>query len=137
MELAFVFFWVADVPAETAFFAEALGVEARVLEEVPQHGWRAELSTGSTTLYLADERELGLPGEIPADAYRNALSQPPCATQLTFVDVDPEGVFVRAVSAGAAVLAEPYHAPWGQTLARFRTPGGVVVSLASPIQGPH
>jgi uncharacterized glyoxalase superfamily protein PhnB len=132
VRLSYVFTWVRDVPAEARFYAEALGLPARVLEEAPGHGWRAELDTGDVTLYLADERELGLPGEIPSDAYRSTATRPPAAFQVTFVDAEVDKAFERAMDHGATEIASPYRAPWGQTLARFRTPGGVVVSLASP-----
>lgn len=132
MQLSYVFCWVDDVRAEAGFYETALGVSAQVLEEVPGHGWRAELETGETTLYLADSRELGQPGEIGADAYRNDPGHPPAAFQVTFVGEDVADTFSAAVTHGAEVIAEPYRAPWGQTLGRFRTPGGVVVSLATP-----
>jgi uncharacterized glyoxalase superfamily protein PhnB len=132
MELGYVFCWVDDVRNEARFYADGLGVKPRVLEEVPGHGWRAELETGATTLYVADSRELGGPGEISADAYRNDAAKPPAAFQVTFVTDDVPGAFGRAMEHGSAELAAPYQTPWGQTLARLRTPGGVVVSLASP-----
>ena len=133
MQLAYVFCWVDDVRAEARFHEQAFDLRTRLLEEVPGHGWRAELETGQTTLYLADSRELGQPGEIPADAYPNDATRPPAAFQLTLIDDDVPGAYARAVRAGASTVAEPYRAPWGQTLARLRT-GGVVVSLASPVQ---
>lgn len=135
MRFGYVFYWVDDVPAEAAFYRSAFGIDARVLEEVPGHGWRAELETGATTLYLADVRELGLPGEIPDDAYRVRPGAPAAAFQVTFVDEDVPARFREAVRHGASVVAEPYEVPWGQTLARLRTPAGAVLSLASVLPG--
>jgi hypothetical protein len=68
-------------------------------------------SSTAVTLYLADERELGLPGEIPADAYRSTVTRPPVALQVTFVEPDVDTAFQRVVDHGATTLAAPYRTP--------------------------
>ena len=129
MALTHVFIWVREVQVEAGFFRDVFALPVRVLEEVPGHGWRAELDAGPVTVYVADEDELGGPGEIGANAYRNDPVQPPAAFQISFTVSDVAAVHAAALTGGGSSIADPYVAPWGQTLARLRTPGGVVVSL--------
>ena len=127
--LGYVVAWVDDVEAALQFHESAFGVVRRTLE---QHGdvlW-GELQTGTTVLAFASTNEaerLFPQGFHPVDA--SAL---PAAILVSFLVDDVDAAFRRAVTAGATPLDPPRIEPWGQTVARLRSPQGLLVSLATP-----
>ncbi len=127
----YTFLWVDDVEAAVTFYEQAFGLTRRVLLENGPMGLYAELDSGPTTLAIADHRE--------ADAlfpqHRTLDDGPPALFQLSFISDDVRATYQRSLDAGAESLAEPAVQPWGQIVARVRTPHGAVVSIVSEPNG--
>lgn len=127
----YTFLWVEDVGAAVTFYEQAFGLARRVLLENGPMGFYAELDTGPTTLAVADHREAAalFPRHRPLD------DGPPALFQLSFISDDVPATHRRCLQLGAVDLAEPAVQPWGQTVARVRTPHGAVVSIVSEPAG--
>ncbi|MCO5167280.1 MAG: VOC family protein [Planctomycetes bacterium] len=130
MRLGWTILYVRDVARAVEFYERAFGLTRRFLH--PGGGY-AELETGATALAFvshAQARE-SLGGEfVPSDPGR-----PPLGFEVAFVTADVQAAYELAVAAGAAPALAPTAKPWGQVVSYVRDPDGVLVELASPVQG--
>jgi uncharacterized glyoxalase superfamily protein PhnB len=53
------------------------------------------------------------------------------AAQVALITDDLPGAWARAVAAGAEVVKEPEHKPWGQITGYLRDHDGILVELAT------
>ena len=126
--LGYIVVWVDNVEGALRFYEAAFGVVRRTLRQHGDVTW-GELETGTTLLAFASTNEatrLFADGFHPVDAA--AL---PAAILVSFLVEDVEGAFRRAIAAGAVPRDPPHVEPWGQTVARLRSPHGLLVSLAT------
>ena len=128
LRLAYVALAVDDVAASVDFYRRAFGLQVRFVDPSGDYG---EMVTGSTRLAFVRndfaERQSGI-----AHA-RTRPDEPPPGTVCTFFTAAVEAAVERAVAEGAALVAPPVDAPWGQRIAYVRDPDGAVVELATPV----
>jgi error-prone DNA polymerase len=100
---------------------------------VAPDGTYGELQTGSTTLAFAAH------GMVEANDLGTLTLPDPAAPalgiEIALVDPDVAGAFDRSVAAGAVPVSEPKETPWGQTVAYVRDLAGILIELASPMEG--
>lgn len=117
--------WVADVATSVDFYERAFGLERAWVRD---EGDYAQLSTGETTLQFAAESAAPASG---VDIRLNRADGSAPGMQLSLVVDDVAAGFERAVTAGAAAVAEPVTKRWGQVVAYVRDLDGVLVELST------
>ena len=128
MNFAYLILYVDDVPATLQAWETAFGLERSYLHD---DGIYAELSTGSTTLSLA---ETGFGRDHFQDPdVRAMFDRPPSRHEVGFVTDDVPAAFQRAVDQGMRPVAGPLEKPWGQVVAWVRDANGILIELASPM----
>jgi catechol 2,3-dioxygenase-like lactoylglutathione lyase family enzyme len=132
MQFGYTLLYVPDVRKSVEFYEIAFGLFRRFVAENAQY---AEMETGGTALGFVHV-DLAH-ANLPSDGFReNRLDGPPAGIEIGFVTPDVPEAFRRAVDAGARAVAEPKTKPWGQVVAYVRDLDGVLVELASPMEGP-
>ncbi len=130
MELASVVIYVndADVERTVVFYERALGLQRRFYD--PEYPFAELTGSGTTTLAIAGHRagERLMPGRYAPPAQGDGHA----AVEVAFTTADVRAAFVRAVAAGADVLAAPAMLPWGQEVAYVRAPDGTLLGLCAP-----
>ena len=128
--LGYVVLYVRDVPASLAFYEKAFGLARRFLHDEDGKAY-GELETGAARLAVASLPlvEAHLKGGVSLAA----ADKPPLGFEAALVTTDVEGVYARAVKAGAATVSAPEVKPWGQTVAYVRDDNGFLVELCSPL----
>ena len=102
------------------FLANAFGAVERLRLAMPQGGiGHAEVEIGGAAVMLSDA--------APPDF-------PPTKTQIHLYVEDVDGVYARAVEAGATSLAEPADQFYGDRCARVADPFGNHWSIASHVE---
>lgn len=118
---------VHDAAGALAWYGQAFGAEEQ-LRVVGANGLlgHAELRIGDATLYLSDEHPaMGVVSPV-------ALGGTPFALHLTVADVD--GLFARAVAAGATPQREPEDQPHGARHGTLVDPYGHRWMLSQPVE---
>eukprot|EP00898_Chlorokybus_atmophyticus_P007221 jgi/Chlat1/74/Chrsp1S08774 len=130
-QYAYTIVYTNDVDASLRFYHQAFGLQGRY--EDKKHMW-GELNTGQTTLAFTplEQRETALTG----GAELHQINQPPHNVALGFLTQDPDGLFKRAVDAGAIPVAGVEYKKWGQRVAYVRDFNGVLIQIASTIENP-
>ncbi len=128
MNFAYTILYVSDVVRAVEFYEAAFGLQRRFIHESNQY---AEMETGATALaFVANElAESGLPQGFR----RNSPAEPPAGIEIALTTADVPVAFARAVTAGAAAVAQPVTKPWGQVVAYVRDLDGVLVEICSPM----
>lgn len=121
--------YVPDPAAAVEFYEAAFGLERRFLSEEGDYG---ELVTDGVTLAFASH-DLGA-GNIQG-GFQALDTERPAAIEIGFVTEDVAEAMEQAVAAGAVLLTEPRVKPWGQTVAWVRDPFGLVVEIATSMDG--
>jgi PhnB protein len=102
---------VADSPvALIAWLCEVFGCSERGAREIDSEGriGHAEVQLGNSVIMLSE-----------------ASPQHPARPSVNYVYVpDVDGVYKRAVAAGATQLRDPQDWPWGDRVAEFHDPAG-------------
>lgn len=129
MKFGYTILYVPNVAQTVAIYEEAFGLSRRFVHE---SGAYAELDTGETTLAFA-AHDLAT-SNFEADYRQTEPGEAPPAFEIALVTDDVSGVFERAISAGAASLAEPAEKPWGQVVAHVRDIDGVIVEICTPVE---
>ncbi|MGT2426260.1 VOC family protein [Amnibacterium kyonggiense] len=117
---------VSDPEAALAFYRDALGLPLAQDVSSGGHRWITLGEPGGAQIVLSDPEA----GRSPADG--EALEELVVKGALgpwVFATDDLEGLFERAVAAGAEVVSEPADQPWGPRDAAFRDPSGNVVRV--------
>lgn len=128
IQFAYTILYVPDVERSMSFYEKAFGFERKFIAPGNAYG---ELSTGSTTLSFA---ETALATSNLKNGFTPAsLKDKPFAIEIGFVTDDVEGVYERAIHAGATPEAPASVKPHGQTVAYVRDPDGFLVELCTPM----
>jgi catechol 2,3-dioxygenase-like lactoylglutathione lyase family enzyme len=130
MKLGYTIVYVSDVAASLAFFEQAFGLKRRFLHESGDYG---ELETGATTLGFAQHATAR--ANLGHDYVVAETSKAPLGMELGLITDNVAAACLRAVEAGASLLAAPTTKPWGQTVAYVRCPDGTLVELCTAITG--
>jgi lactoylglutathione lyase len=129
--LGYAIIWVANSDSAGRFYEKVFGF-ARIRDmQTPVTHW-VELDVGGPSLAFAEFGEADI--LFPAGYRAHAAGEAPVASAISFLTDDVAGAHSRALAEGAVSLQAPQDEVWGQTVARFRDPNGVVVSLATPMQ---
>lgn len=141
LELGFVIIYVANVKKTVDFYEKALGLRKRFFVETADGGY-AEFGTalGGAGRDAGSVRIIFSSGKEARKLFPEALTEDsqgtPGAVQLRFVHdsaKDVDSVYRAALKGGAKSVSEPSVQPWGITLARFRDPDGMLVSVLTRI----
>lgn len=119
--------FVDDVPAVLDFYRRAFGLETSFFDPEYQYG---ALDTRPAHLGIASHKlgEFMMPGRYRAAAAGGESF----GFEIGLVTEDVPAAFVRAVEAGAQVVAEPRTMPWGATVAYVRSIEGTLVVFSTP-----
>jgi uncharacterized glyoxalase superfamily protein PhnB len=117
--------YVEDAKASLEFFEQAFGLKGTYHEQ----GFGEVETGGDTNIAFANYAV----GQSHLPAKYQVGSPDKVAFELSLVSDDVEGIFRRAVEAGAEALQEPEKKPWGQISSFLRLPDGTIVDLASPV----
>lgn len=128
--LGYAIIWVANSDKAGSFYEKVFGFPRIRDMLTPVTHW-VELDVGGPSLAFAEfgEADILFPGGYRA----HSACDVPVASAISFLTDDIAGVHQRALAEGAISLQAPKDEVWGQTVARFRDPNGVVVSLATPM----
>jgi lactoylglutathione lyase len=130
MKFAYTILYVNDVAQSVEFYEKAFGLKQRFLHESGQY---AEMETGTVTLAFTGIELAN--SNLPDGFQQNTLDKQPAGLEIGFVTEDVEAAFAQAIANGAIALVEPKVKPWGQTVAYVRDLDGILVELASPVEG--
>ena len=117
---------VADFDGAVAFYRDALGLE-QVADWSSEKGRVVVLEAGRATLELFDEAQAETVDLIEAG---RRVSGP---VRLALEVGDSEVTAGRLVAAGAAEVAPPVTAPWGDRNARIQAPDGMQLTLFTAV----
>jgi len=117
---------VEDFDAALALFRDALGLEEVDAWEA-QAGRIAILGAGRATLELVDEAQAEAIDEIEVG---RRVAGP---VRIAFEVDDSAAVADRLVAAGAELVAGPVETPWRDRNVRVGVPGGLQLTLFSPL----
>lgn len=121
--------YVSSVRDTIAFYTSAFGLEEGFIHESGDYG---ELSTGQTKLAFTAH---AVAEEFVPFSYRPVAPEGPfLGVEFTLTSPDVDGLFQRAVRAGARALADPHDTPWGQRVAYVADINGFAVGLATPME---
>jgi catechol 2,3-dioxygenase-like lactoylglutathione lyase family enzyme len=125
MIFRYTILYVPDVPAALDFYERAFGLTRSFLHESEDYG---ELATGETKLAFSS---LDLMAQI---GKKVAPSPEAPAFEIAFETDDVAGGLKLAPDAGAALVQDVEHMPWGQTTAYVRAPEGTLVEICTAVQ---
>lgn len=130
VSLGYVILYVKDVAAALAFYEAAFGLSKRFFHDDNGKAY-GELETGAARLAFAslDMARTHLNQEIISAS----LDRPPLGVEIALVTADVQGLYARAVKAGALKVSEPETKPWGQTVAYVRDKEGHLVEICTPV----
>jgi uncharacterized glyoxalase superfamily protein PhnB len=117
--------YVEDAKSSLEFFEKAFGLKGTYHDQ----GFGEVETGGDTNIAFANYAV----GQSHLPEKYTVGSPERVAFELSLVSDDVEGVFRRAVEAGAESLKEPEKTPWGQISSFLRLPDGTIVDLASPV----
>jgi predicted enzyme related to lactoylglutathione lyase len=117
---------VSDPEAALAFYRDALGLPVAQDVSSGGHRWITLGEAGGAQIVLSDPEAGRSPedGEVLEELVVKGVMGP-----WVFATDDLDGLFDRAVAAGAEVVSEPADQPWGPRDAAFRDPSGNVVRV--------
>lgn len=128
MNFAYLILYVDDVPGTLVAWETAFGLERSFLHEDEMY---AELSTGSTTISLA---ETGFGRDHFEDPdVRAMFDRAPSRYEVGFVTEDVPAAFQKAVEHGMTAVVQPLEKPWGQVVGWVRDANGILIEIASPM----
>lgn len=117
--------YVDNVPKTLDFFENAFGFERAMLHESCDYG---ELDTGATKLSFSSIRLMTDIGKNPS---RPDSSSP--AFEIAFEVDDVASALSKALAAGATLVQDSEHTPWGQTTAYVSDSNGFLIELCTPV----
>jgi len=126
MKLRYTILYVQNVEETLEFYKRAFNQKLSMLHESGDYG---ELSTGSTTLSFSSLELMAKLGKKPSTAKVNAPT-----FEIAFETDDVSLALKQAISAGAKLIQDVEHMPWGQTTAYVSDINGFLVEICTPIQ---
>ncbi len=127
IKYGYTILYVENVEATVGFYEKAFGFVQKLITLEKDY---AELETGGTTLAFASYSVAEFNGVFVGTS---STDTPPPPFEITFVCDDIEGVWKRAIEAGAMVVKEPTQKPWGQTVGYVRDMNGFLVEICTAI----
>jgi catechol 2,3-dioxygenase-like lactoylglutathione lyase family enzyme len=128
--LSHMIFYVADLKESLSFFKNVFNLETKFIDE---SGAYAELMTGTTILAFVSEAFAVM--NFPNGFQKNSNEQPPCGCEIVFTSINIKELYQKALLFGAKDISAPTQKPWGQMVAYVRDPNGILIEIASPIEG--
>ena len=128
--LGYAILYVKDVPASLGFYEKAFGLSRRFLHDEDGKAY-GELETGAARLAFASLTLVE--GHLEGGVTIAAPDKPPLGFEIALVTPDVNGLYDRALKAGAASVTAPEVKPWGQTVAYVRDSNGFLVELCTPL----
>ncbi len=120
--------FVPSVPATIEFYENAFGFTDSFIHEGKDYG---ELKTGATKLAFT-AHELAKTA-VPFPYRSTSRDGDVLGVEFTLTTIDVDGLFERAVSAGATPLSTPHDMPWEQRVAYVKDLNGFAIGLATPM----
>lgn len=118
--------FVSDVQAAVAFYERVFGFRRVRSAFRPDHGAIVDLG-GLRLAFQARALSATHGGEHVAKLDADA---PPPPFELSFAIDDVDATYARALDGGADDLEPPHDTEWGDRIAHFRDPSGVLVGLS-------
>ena len=128
IKFAYTILYVQDVERSIQFYENAFGFKRTFI--VPGNAY-GELSTGNTTLSFASIEQAN--SNLKDGFQESSNNQKPFAMEIGFTTNDVEGVYQKAIAAGAIPEAETKLKQHGQTVAYVRDPDGFLVEICTPM----
>jgi len=128
--LGYVILYVSDVSASLSFYEEAFGLKPRFFHDDNGKAY-GELETGAARLAFAS-LEMAK-SHLNQEMAVSAPNKPPLGFEVALVTTDVQGLYSRAVKAGAVSVSAPQVKPWGQTVAYVRDKCGFLVEICTPV----
>lgn len=125
MKFRYTILYVPSVEKTLAFYEKAFGFTRAFLHESGDYG---ELDTGETKLAFSSLELMTSLGKHPSSG--NAQSP---NFEIAFETGDVAGHLARALEAGAELVQDTEHMPWGQTTAYVRDLNGYLVEICTPV----
>lgn len=125
MIFRYTILYVEDVPATLAFYEQAFGLTRSFLHDAGDFG---ELATGETKLAFCSVALLRQMGKTVSAKAPDIPS-----SEIAFETTDVAGALARAVAAGAELVQDVEHMPWGQTTAYVRAPEGTFIEICTAV----
>lgn len=125
--LGYVILYVESLDRAVSFYRDVLGFELKL-----RQGPYGELATGATTLALSERAFI-------REHIFGGVDLPPAGQGCSEIGVlvpeeEVDGLFRRAVQAGAQAVVEPIEQPWGQRVSYVRDLDGHLVEICSPVR---
>lgn len=130
MKLAWTILYVKDVGRAVDFYERAFGLSRKF---VHPSGAYAELDTGATALAFVSQEQAR--ESLKGDFVASDPKARPLGFEVAFVTSDVKAAYELAVAAGATPVLPPTAKPWGQIVSYVRDLDGVLVEVASPVEG--
>lgn len=128
MKFKYTILYVEDVPASLAFYEQAFDLTRGMLHESGDYG---ELASGATKLAFSSLRLMRELGKSPG----TAAEQKP-AFEIAFETDDVAAALQVALTAGAKLVQDVEHMPWGQQTSYVTDLDGFLVEICSPVENP-
>ena len=128
IKFAYTILYVQDVERSLQFYEKAFDFKRTFI--VPGNSY-GELSTGDTTLSFASIEQAA--SNLKNGFQESSNSQKPFAMEIGFATDDVEGLYQKAIAAGAIPEAETKLKSHGQTVAYVRDPDGFLIEICTPI----
>jgi lactoylglutathione lyase len=118
--------FVGDVPSAASFYERVFGFER--IHSAFREEQGIILNAGDVRLAF-QQRSLSAThgGDMVAKLDADSPAPP---FELSFDVDDVDAIYTRAVAAGAEDLEEPHDTTWGDRIAHFRDPSGVLVGIS-------
>lgn len=126
MKLRYTILYVQNVKETLEFYKQAFNQELSMLHESGDYG---ELKTGSTTLSFSSLDLMASLGKKPSAAKVDAPT-----FEIAFETDDVTLALKQAIDAGATLIQDVEHMPWGQTTAYVSDLNGFMVEICTPVQ---
>ncbi len=125
MKFKYTILYVESVTETLKFFDSAFGFKQAMLHESGDYG---ELDTGSTTLSFSSLKLMKELGKAPGQANPSSPT-----FEIAFETDDVASALAKALQAGATLVQDTTHMPWGQTVAYVSDCNGFLIEICTPI----
>ena len=126
MQLRYTILYVENVEATLAFYEKAFGLERGMLHESGDYG---ELITGGTKLAFSSIQLMTSLGKKPGVPDAKAP-----IFEIAFETHDVSAALEKALAAGATLIQQARHEPWGQTTAYVSDHNGYLIEICSAVE---
>ncbi|TDF37574.1 VOC family protein [Alteromonadaceae bacterium M269] len=117
--------YVDNVAGTLNFYTSAFGLKTAMLHESGDYG---ELDTGNTKLSFSSIKLMKELGKNPAETKNTNPT-----FEIAFETDNVSDALTKALDAGATLVQDVEHMPWGQTTAYVKDINGFLIELCSPI----